>query len=508
MTKTLFDRVRETRVGMRGWKRVVNAAAIETYNGPVKRVRPARNVYATIELPDGTGVDDLTANKAGATMLQKIEASAGWPPGTMTVYPNMDNARFADVILSDPRILKRPVPWEGPSWSAGASIADSISIGMYQDGTECEVEVPATMIQVMGQIGSGKSLGGAWNALAEMITRYDCVVWGIDIKKGLQTLGPLVPGLHRVATTPAEAIDLLRDANNLVTPRTNYLTADGGLGKWTRDCGIKYLVVWIEEAPYVMNELGSKGKQVWLETVKAARSAGITVAWSLQTARFTEVSTIARGQATKWCFGVQDSREAKFGLSEVQKDRGCTPEKWGQRRPGMSYIDAPNIPESKVGMPLRAWWWGKNNSLLTEHAARFPREDRPYDDLMEEYFKAKANGEVIVGQLPIYKQPIKDAKPKTVEPEAPKPGPIVTPPLSSLNKRERGELGRKLFAAVIEANRGKTVSKHDFIDLRESLGLSDRWVYLQLDKLILDGKASKIINNEGKKAVTWEIKPK
>src|SRR5690242_20209484 len=53
--------------------RAANTAPIETYEGPVKRVRPSRNVYATIELPDGMGVDDLTANKAGANMLQKIE---------------------------------------------------------------------------------------------------------------------------------------------------------------------------------------------------------------------------------------------------------------------------------------------------------------------------------------------------------------------------------------------------------------------------------------------------
>lgn len=488
-------------------KGAANAAPISVYDGPVKRVRPARNVYATIELPDGMGVDDLTANKAGATMLQKIEASAGWPPGTMTVSPNMDNARLADVILSDPRILRKPVRWEGPSWTNGASIADSISIGMYQDGTECEVEVPATQIQVMGQVGSGKSLGGAWNALGEMITRNDCIVWAIDIKKGLQTLGPLVPGLHRVAVTPADAIDVLRDANNLITPRTNFLSSDG-LGKWSRGCGIKYLVVWIEEAPYVMNELGSKGKKVWLETVKAARSAGITVAWSLQRAGFTEISTIARGQATKWCFGVQDSREAKFGLSEVQKDRGCKPEMWGQRRPGMSFIDAPNILESRVGMPLRAWWWGKNDAMLKAHAAQFPWEDRPYDDLMTEYFDKKSRGEVIIGTLPIYKRP----EPKTVEvvevveDKGERSEPIVSTPATpaALNMRERGEIGRKLFKTVIESKRGQTVSKKDFVDIMESLNLTTRWVYLQLNNLVRDGKATK--SRDGK-AVTWAIKP-
>jgi hypothetical protein len=498
-----------TKIFNRWRKGEAHAAPISAYNGPVKRLRASRNVYATIALPDGMGVDDLTANKAGATLLQKIEAAAHWPPGTMTVSPNMDNARYADVILSDPRILRKPVHWEGPSWTNGASIADSISIGMYQDGTECEVEVPATQIQVMGQVGSGKSLGGAWNALGEMITRHDCVVWAIDIKKGLQTLGPLVPGLHRVAITPADAIDLLRDANNLITPRTNYLSSDG-LGKWSRGSGIKYLVVWIEEAPYVMNELGSKGKQIWLETVKAARSAGITIAWSLQRAGFTEISTIARGQATKWCFGVQDSREAKFGLSEIQKDRGCNPEMWGQRRPGMSFIDAPNILESKVGMPLRAWWWGNNDSLIKKHSAQYPWEDRPYDDLMQEYFKAKEKGEVIIGTLPIYKRPIDESiEPVLTEPiKNVKPVPAATP--ASLNKRERGEIGRKIFATIIDAKRGETVSKHDFKELQESMGLTDRWIYIQLDKLVSDGLAIRKKKGEGmgRKPVTWELKPK
>jgi len=477
-------------------KGAANPAPISVYTGPVKRTRQARNVYATIELPSGMGVDDLTASKSGANLLQKIEASAHWPPGTMTVFPNMDNARLADVILSDPRILRKPVMWEGPSWTNGASIADSISIGMYQDGTDCEVEVPATQIQVMGQVGSGKSLGGAWNALGEMITRHDAVVWAIDIKKGLQTLGPLVPGLHRVAVTPADAIDLLMDANNLITPRTNYLSSDG-LGKWSRDCGINYLIIWIEEAPYVMDELGSKGKKVWLETVKAARSAGITIAWSLQRAGFTEISTIARGQATKWCFGVQDSREAKFGLSEVQKDRGCTPEKWGQRRPGMSYIDAPNIYEAKVGMPLRAWWWGENDALLKAHAAEFPWEDRPYDDLMIEYFDKKSRGEVIVGSMPIYKQPVVETVKAAV-------APVSKPKAEPMNQKQRGLIGRKLLDDFIEKNKGNTIVAADLLDIVDSLGLTRPWITLQLNDYVT---RELIVKHKKDRSVTWEILP-
>ena len=343
-------------------------------------------------MPHGVAFKDFINGTSTSSIRDRVEAAAGWPPGSMVVSPNFDDASLIDVTLSDPRILRDPVLWEGPSWMGGASIADSLSIGMYQDGSECEVEVPASQIQIMGQVGSGKSLGGAWNAISEMITRPDCIVWAIDIKKGLQTLGPLVPGLHRVATTPADAIDLLRDADNLITPRTNFLSSEG-LGKWFKGCNLQYLVLWIEEAPYVMDALGSKGIKAFTDTVKAARSAGITVAWSLQRADFTELPVKVRDQATKWCFGVQDVKASKFGLSKVQIEAGCRPEMWGQRRPGMSYIDAPNIPEYNVATPLRAWWFGPDDSLISEHVKQFPWEAREQDEIMKEYFAAKARGE-------------------------------------------------------------------------------------------------------------------
>lgn len=478
---------------------------IVEHDGPVKRVRPARHVKATIRLPDGVGYDDIVAGGSRSSIIQRVEAAAGWPPNTIVAVPNIHNARFVNAILSDPRILRKPVRWEGPSWTNGASIADSISIGMYQDGTECEVEVPATQIQIMGQVGSGKSLGGAWNALAEMITRHDVVIWGIDIKKGLQTLGPLAPGLHRVATTPADAIDLLQDANNLITPRTNYLSSEG-LGKWFRGCGIKYLVLWIEEAPYVMDALGPKGKKVWVDTVKAARSAGITVAWSLQRAGFTEISTIARGQATKWCFGVQDSKEANFGLSSAQKKAGCSPEKWGQRRPGMSYIDAPNIPESMVAMPLRAWWFGKDDSVLREHSSKFPWQDRPYDDLMAEYFQAKARGEIAFIDLKPAKKigvaPV-DSEGELSEPEPTRPT-AKADIKATLNQKQRGAIGKKMVADFITVNAGRTVTTKDMLDIVETLGLTRPWINAQLEGYVKKGKINK---HKGKHVVNWEILP-
>jgi len=490
-------------------KGAAQVAPIPVFDGPVKRTRQARNVRATLALPSGVAYKDFVAGTVKSSIRDKVEAAAGWPPGSMIASPNFNDASLIDVVLADPRILNKPVMWEGPSWTGGASIADSISIGMYQDGTECEVEVPASQIQIMGQVGSGKSLGGAWNALGEMITRPDCIVWAIDIKKGLQTLGPLVPGLHRIATTPMDAIDLLRDADNLITPRTNYLSSEG-LGKWFKGCGLKYLVVWIEEAPYVMNELGSKGIKAFSDTVKAARSAGITVAWSLQRADFTELPTKVRDQATKWCFGVQDAKASKFGLSKVQIERGCQPEMWGQRMPGMSYIDAPNITEDYVAQKLRAWWFGDNDSLIAAHAKNFPWEEREQDEIMVEYFAAKARGETNfydLGKRPASREvPVRAAfTPAVVATPAVEPEPVVParkPKAAPMNQKQRGLIGRKLLDDFIEKKAGNTIVTADLLDIVESLGLTRPWINLQLNDYV---KRGLIVKHHKDRAVTWEI---
>lgn len=473
------------------------------------RVRPANSsrhqVRGRIQLPPKITVKDF--NKPGATSnyREKFEAAAGWPPGSMIVTPDLTDAGYARVKITNPKILRKPVPWQGPSW-IGGSIADPISIGMYQDGNECEVIIPETQIQVMGQVGSGKSLGGAWNALGEMITRDDVVIWAIDIKKGMQTLGPLAPALHRLATTPADAIDLLNDANALITPRTNYLSSEG-LGKWYRGCGLKYLVVWIEEVPEVMDELGTKGTNLWVKTVRAARSGGITIGWSLQRAGYTQIPTIARGQATKWCFGVQDSKEAGFGLSKIQKDLGCTPELWGQRKPGMSYIDAPNIPESKVSTPIRTWWFGHNDTLISRHAKRHPIEARPYDDLMKDYFAGKSGTATYIDLSGESIEDTESSSPVTSEPERSEGEPTTTAKAdlkSALNQKQRGAIGRRMVNDFITVNQGKTIATRDFLDIIETLGLTRPWINLQLNALVKAGKIKKHTKNN---TVTWEILP-
>ena len=470
--------------------------------GKVRREPVNKRREGKIILKPGETVEDLEKR------IGSIESAAGVPPGTMVVTKDMDNARYANAIISDPRTLNKPQLYPGPSYSYGASIADTISVGLYQDGTEMEFNILGLQIQVMGMIGSGKSLGAGWSALAEIITRSDVIVWGVDVTKGEQTLGPLAPALHRLATTPDEAKILLQDAHSLIKPRTDYL-AKKGLTKWQKGCGLKYLVVWLEEVPDIIEALQAhdrgelSGEDYWIKSVKAARSAGITFVWSLQRADAEQVPIIARGQAAKWCFGVSDSLEASFGLSKVQDNAGCEPENWGNRHPGKCYLDAPSIPENKIPMAGRTWFWGPDASMIRAHAEKYPADDREPDEVM---LKVLARTPSAVKAIPV--EPTQDTIDERVNNDEMVDDDVITDndldaedsePLAndfSLGQQKVDPMptaaARQTVRNWLVARAGQTIRNADLTDVRKSTGYGRSWGYKVLGEFEDEGLISRV----------------
>ena len=474
---TLFKQLSDKRKA----KRIpVTAATIDAVDAkPSGKQRPDSNKPATtisINMNPGDTIEDLKKRKTS------IESAAQVPPGTLLLRPDMNNASMAMGIVSDPRSILAPIPYLGPSWIDG-SVADAISTGVYQDGTEVEWDIIGLQIQIMGMTGSGKSLGAAWSTLAELITRHDVFVWGVDVTKGQQTLGPLGDSLHRLETEPAGAMQLLTDVNTLIKPRTNYLS-NKGLGKWERGCGLQYGVIWLEEVPDIMAAIGANGVSMWLKSVKAARSAGLTIAWSLQRSDATQVPTLARGQAAKWCFGVSDNRDKQFGLSSKQKEDGCTPELWANRYPGTSYLDAPSIGEDHISMAQRAWYWGENDSLIKEHANNYQASERPYDALTE----ATLSG-VMVG---------------TASPSVPLPEPTSTPTAPTGKTIMDPTEARDVIRQWIKAKpSGAIIKSTHLADAREPTGYGRQWSYKVMDEMETEGLVIKIKDGTG---VTWHVK--
>ena len=51
-----------------------------------------------------------------------IESGLRFPPGSLSIAPDLDRADRALVRISDPRVMRQPAPWPGPS-AAGESVA-------------------------------------------------------------------------------------------------------------------------------------------------------------------------------------------------------------------------------------------------------------------------------------------------------------------------------------------------------------------------------------------------
>jgi hypothetical protein len=330
-------------------------------------------IEGTLALPAGEkSVEDVQKR------TEYLEGGMKLPPGSVSVVPNEDRADHAHIVISDPRVMKRPIPWPGPS-RPSASIAEPIRLGLWQDLDPVAYTVPGHHLQVMGQTGAGKSIGGTWNHLAETVTRHDVAVFAADLTKGEQTLGPLRPALHRFETTKAGVRAMLGALHAQVKPRTDFLSARG-YQKWAPGCGLTYWVVWLEEFPDIGDAVDM---DAFLRFLKACRSAGVTVVMSLQRSDWTQMPTLARGQLAKMCFGVAESDDADFGLSELQQKRGARPELWQNKQPGMAYLDAPSIPDERIALPLRTFAWGatdeEGNTAMRAHAAEWPAAAKQVD---------------------------------------------------------------------------------------------------------------------------------
>lgn len=362
--RALFDKAK-AKVGLDG-------ATITT-----KEITPYK-ATAEISVPDGKTVDDLQKKIAA------LEAAAQVPPGAFAMASNTNNAGRAHFTGTDPRIMNEPIPWTGPS-RPGRSIAEPLQIGRFQDSEPVEPIIIGNNLQIMGASGSGKSIGGAWNLQGEAITRYDEATFGIDLSKGDQTLGPLRPALFGFATKLSQAIALIDALHDEIPKRTEWLT-DHGYSDWEEGCGLTYWLVHAEEVAKLFDLLPNASQEKFEQIAKEIRSAGGRLILSLQKSIFSEMPTIVRSQMAFMCFGLNDSADAAYGLSEAQQRLEVSPEMWGAGKPehqGKAYIDAVGIPETHIAIPLRTFSWGsksKATEAMRAHAEQWPAKAKVVDE--------------------------------------------------------------------------------------------------------------------------------
>ena len=172
---------------------------------------------ARFRLARGQTMHDVIAK------IPAIESGLGTFRGAVRVYPTPDNyANRCELRVLDADPHADAIPWPGPSVT---SITEPIELGPFEDAVPCRVSFLRRHVLFGGATGAGKS-GGLNVLIGNLSACRDVVLWGIDLKKGME-LSPWISCLDRLATTPGEADSLLADAVAILEARAAVLAEQG-----------------------------------------------------------------------------------------------------------------------------------------------------------------------------------------------------------------------------------------------------------------------------------------
>ena len=147
-----------------------------------------------IRLARGQTITDVMAK------VPALESALGTFRGAIRVYPTPDDlANRCELRVLDIDPHADAIPWPGPSV---ASITEPIDLGPFEDAAPCRVLFLRRHGLFGGSTGSGKS-GGLNVLIGNLVACPDVVLWGIDLKRGME-LGPWASCLDRLATTPGK----------------------------------------------------------------------------------------------------------------------------------------------------------------------------------------------------------------------------------------------------------------------------------------------------------------
>jgi len=420
------------------------------------------------------------SQKQLAERAANLESAAGYAPGSLTLAPHPRHADATIGVFTPPQALFTPIPWPGPS-AAGESVEVPQRHGRWQDSEDGAYRVNGHHLLIQGMTGAGKTSSALWNEAAETVSRCDAAMFAADVSaNAAQFLLPLAPALHGCATTPDEAWKLLEGMGRVNLARAAHMAARGQT-RWRKDSGLTHLTLALEEfADLVKMIRGIKGMGDMESMVRTFRARGIRLLLSAQRFDYSQVPTFIRGQmAGTACFGVENRKDAEFGLSALQQERGARPEMWQDTRPGMCYLDAPTIPDVRRAMPFRYYTWGDDAGAISAYMAQWPAASRPLDKVTQQALND------IPPVSPTSALPVPQDTPPggAVNGNGTKPARAATiprPPAVSFRDRPGTEQAWQAALDQVEkwASEGRGCFRiADWNDLRAGLGRSRGWLH-------------------------------
>jgi S-DNA-T family DNA segregation ATPase FtsK/SpoIIIE len=226
------------------------------------------------------------------------------------------------------------------------SIAKPVPLGVFADGRPVTVSLLRRHVLIGGATGSGKS--GVVNVIMAALTaRSDVMVWGIDLKQGME-LRPWAGCLGRLAVTPEQASDLLRAAVAELERRAA-LMAEHGAREWTPRPDTPALVVMIDEYA----ELPEHARELADRIARLGRAVAVTliVATQRPTQAVMGGGAVRSQMDVRICLRVREQRDTDLILGQGMLSAGWQPHKLDAA--GKFLLSAP---EHSVPRPARAYW--------------------------------------------------------------------------------------------------------------------------------------------------------
>ena len=290
---------------------------------------------ARFRLARGQTIKEVTAK------IPAIESGLGTFRNAVRVYPTPDdlaNRCEIRVLNMDPHADS--IPWPGPSVS---SITQPIDLGLFEDASLCRVLFARLHGIFGGTTGSGKS-GGLNVLIGNLVACRDVVIWAIDLKRGME-LGPWQSCIDRLATTPEQAIALLRDAVAVLEARATLLAAARKRG-WPVSAAMPALIILIDEYA----ELAEKAPDAMSDTdsiARLGRAVAVTLIAATQrpTQKAMGAGAVRSQMDLRICFRVREPRDVDLILGQGMLKAGW--DAHNLNAPGKFLVSAPGHDRPK-----------------------------------------------------------------------------------------------------------------------------------------------------------------
>lgn len=409
---------------------------------------------ARFRLARGQTISDVVAK------IPAIESGLGTFRGAVRVYPTPDN--YANrcelrVLNADPHA--DAIPWPGPSVT---SITEPIELGPFEDAVPCRVSFLRRHVLFGGATGAGKS-GGLNVLIGNLSACSDVVLWGIDLKKGME-LGPWLRCLDRLATTADDACALLADAVAVLEARAAVL-AGQGLRVCEPTPDMPALIILIDEYAELVDDAPQAVRHA--DSI-ARRGRAVAVSLVAATQRPTQKAmghgAVRSQMDVRICFRVRERKDVDLILGQGMLAAG-----WQAHT-----LDAPGkflVSAAEHGSPRRGRAYLITNEVVASTAAEHAGLRPDLDEVSQQAIEERNRTEPAAG-----------VDGKAGEPQSPSP----------VAEDRRGSADDApeviLWAALsLAPDQGATVP-----ELMTATGMSRPWIYQRLRALVERGQVVQV----------------